>query len=298
MDTMMVSMSKKAYPSQKKEWNLLPAPSMAVATPMIGDEVYPLMKSGFATPVSGISRITGPREVTLRNGQVLSNIDAIIQCSGYLFDVPKCIPPEFHPYPVPDKEPYLYRNIFPLHPDPAVRNSLAFLGQAVFAAPAIVQLEMYGLAISQIWQGKCKLPPLDEMKTWHAENLNWRNSQKQKYKFPNYYAVFLRVQDMFPWVDETAGVGLREHISWTSIRAWKLWWEDPKFYKIVTSGLFTPTIWRLFDMGKRKAWSGAKEQILKDNELAERRAKERVELVKKKEEEGKRKTEAEGKKVK
>ena len=283
-DSILVNMSKKAFPTQPKEWNLLPAPSLAVSTPMVGDEIYPLMQSGFATPVQAIQRITGPKQVTLTDGKVLDDIDTIIYCTGYDFDVPQFVPQEYHPYPVRGKEPYLYRNIFPLHPDSAVQNSLAFLGQAGFPFPGFPQFELYGIAVSQVWQGNSKLPPLKDMEKWYHDNITYRRKATKYYQKDGFYAAFLRANDMMPWLNETAGVGLYEHTSWFSWRAWQFWWQDPKFYKLVTGGLLAPPIWRLFDMGKRKPWAGAKEQIIKDNKFAEVRAKERMEKMKKEQE--------------
>ena len=41
-------------------------------------------------------------------------------------------------------------------------------------------------------------------------------------------------------------------------------------YATYKKGLLSPAIWRCFDMGYgRKVWEGAKERVLRDNELAE-----------------------------
>ena len=41
-------------------------------------------------------------------------------------------------------------------------------------------------------------------------------------------------------------------------------------YATYKKGLFSPAIWRCLDMGYgRKVWEGAKETVLRDNELAE-----------------------------
>ena len=279
LDYMLLKLSKKAYPNQPKEWNLLPAPSMAVTTPIIADEIYPLLESGFATPVPAIKAITGPNQVTLTNGNVIE-VDTIIYCTGYAFDVPPIFSPEFHPYPVRNKEPFLYRNMFPLHPDPAVQNSLAFIGHHAFAFPGFVQFELCAMAISQVWAGKSKLPPLDEMKQWYHKNLEQRQNLKKQYNHEALYPGFVDCDDAIHWLDETAGTGMYENTSWTSWRAWQFWWQDRKFYNLVTGGLMTPTAWRLFDMGKRKAWPGAKEQIVKDNEFAKMRAEMKLKKMK------------------
>ena len=138
------------------------------------------------------------------------------------------------------------------------------------------------MAVSQIWQGKSKLPPLGEMEEWYHDNLAWRERLTKQYKH-EFYKVFVRPEDMMPWINEVAGTGMYEHTSWFSWRAWQFWWEDRKFYRLVTGGLFAPPVWRLFDMGKRKVWRGAREQIIRDNEFAAMRARVRVEKVRREE---------------
>jgi dimethylaniline monooxygenase (N-oxide forming) len=39
VDYLFVKMSKDAFPNQPKEWGLSPAPSIAVSTPIIADEM-------------------------------------------------------------------------------------------------------------------------------------------------------------------------------------------------------------------------------------------------------------------
>ena len=131
MNSVMTGMSRKAYPDLEK-FGFLPAPSLKTTTPVAADQIVPHLRSGFVQPVLGVKRVTGPRSVELTDGQVLDDIDKIIYCTGYHFDLP-CVPEEYNPTPVQGVPPRLYRNIFSLHPDPAVRDSLVFMGQG--AAP-------------------------------------------------------------------------------------------------------------------------------------------------------------------
>ena len=63
--------------------------------------------------------MTGPKAVTLTPGRVLTDIDAILYCIGYNSHIPlKLEPAEPNPYPVEGQAGALYRNMFPLHPDP------------------------------------------------------------------------------------------------------------------------------------------------------------------------------------
>ncbi|KIW32333.1 uncharacterized protein PV07_03887 [Cladophialophora immunda] len=280
-------MSKNAFPYQPKEWNLTPAPSLATTTPLVADAVYPYLESGFAEPVSAVQEIIGPKAIRLTGGRVLDDVDSIIYATGYEAAVP-CAPKEYNPYPVADEPPVLYRNIFPLHPDADVRNSLAFLGQgAIVPVPGFVQFELVTMAVSQIWLGRSHLPSLDDMLKWHRDHLAWRRSLVRRSKFmTNFYAVFMRTPEQLRWLDRTAGTGVFAHFGASpstlfSWRAWRFWWSDPAFYRLCKTGLFSPAIWRLFDMGRRKPWAGAKRQVIEDNKIAKARREERLRAMEK-----------------
>ena len=283
-DKLLLMMSKKAYPGQRAEWNLTPAPSIATTPPLIADAIYPFLESGFAEPVSAVEQIAGAKAVKLTNGRVLADIDTIIYTTGYESAI-TFAPEEYNPYPIADEAPALYRNIFSLHPDPDVRNSLAFLGQGGIPFPGFIQFELVIWAVSQIWQGKSHLPKLHEMQKWHRDHLSWRESIISKSKFnTKFYSVFLLLPDHLPWLDSTAGTGMFAHFSLFNWRSWPFWWQDRQFYKLCKNGLMSPAMWRLFDMGRRRPWVEAKQQILLDNEFAKMRQEERVRGVQKLEE--------------
>jgi dimethylaniline monooxygenase (N-oxide forming) len=206
----------------------------------------------------------------------------IIYCTGYNLYVPVAIEPqELNPYPHIGAPPQLYRNTFPLHPDPTIRNSLAFLGQGAIAFPGFAPHEAIGLCVSQIWQGKSSLPPLSDMKRWHQDYLTWREDTIKQYNAKStFYTVFVPTTDHIDWVDATAGLGLRQHFGlverWTNLDAWRFWWNDRKLYYQCLNGLTSPAIFRLFDMGKRKAWAGARDQIFTDDERAVKQQQDRL----------------------
>ena len=281
MDTLSAKMSKSAFPAQKPEWNLQPAPSLATTTPLVADALWPHLKSGYAEPVAGISSITGPNSILLSDSRTLSNIDTIIFCTGYHLDVP-CIPltSPYQPYPNPGKSPILYRNTFSMHPDPAVRSSLAFLGQAAVVLPGFVNQELQIMAVTQTWLGKSTLPDLLEMQRWWNHNQEWRKSLLAKQKSEaTFYEAMMRVEDHWPWLDKAAGTGLLEYFNWFSWKSWKFWWEDREFYRLCASGLFSPAIWRLLETGGRKRWEGARSQIVQDNEIMEAAKREKKESI-------------------
>jgi dimethylaniline monooxygenase (N-oxide forming) len=249
---------------------------------LIADVLYPFLESGFAEPVPLISKVVGENAVELANGQVLEDIDAIIYCTGYDFAVP-FLSEEFNPYPVIGEPSYLYRGIIPLHPDPSVRDSLAFVGQAAVTFPGFVQTELQAMAVSQMWRGTSQIPSLDEMKQWHNGWLQWRKDLMARQKVKStFYTAFVPLGDYLTWLDKTTGTGIFDNFGWLKPRAWAFWWKDKELYKLCKAGLFAPAIWRLFDMGKRKPmeWDRAKEMIFSENERAKKQVQRTLEAKK------------------
>ena len=281
LDYALTSISKKNYPSIPQEWNFSNPPSMNVSTPLIADQLYPHLESGFAKPVSGIKQVTGPRTVELTDGSVLTDIDSIIYCTGYDFAVP-IDSPDFEPYPVRGGFPDLYRGIFPLSPDPWIRGSLAYMGHGALAFPGFTQHELIVMAIAQIWQGRSHLPPFDEQRQWRENHLRWRRDLLAKQKVPTETFIPARLPlEQLQWLDEMAGCGVYEHFGWFGAKAWAFWWRDRELYRLCLNGLCTPTLFRLFETGKRKVWRGARAQILRDNERArEQGRRKRAEMEK------------------
>jgi dimethylaniline monooxygenase (N-oxide forming) len=237
--------------------------------------------------VPEVARITGPRTVELKSGRVLEDIDTIIYSTGYHSWIPVDFEPQdLNPYAYPGAPPDLYRNVFPLSRDPAIRNSLAFLGQGGIAYPGFSQHEVQGMAVSQIWQGKSSLPPLEEMQQWHQDYLTWREDTTKRYDGKStFYTYFLPTPDHVDWFDRIAGLGIRKHFGlverWTNLDAWRFWWQDRRLYYKCLNGLTSPALFRLFDEGKRKTWSGAREQIFIDNASVEKQQKDRLKLLEK-----------------
>lgn len=279
------TISAKAFPNLPKEWGIRPAPHLAVSTPLFADTLWPHLQSNFAEPIPAIQRITGPRSVELTNGRILQDIDSIIYCTGYDTNIPDGLIPHttgtesLHPYPnnTVGSPPNLYRNIFPLHSDPSIRKSLAFLGHGNILLPGFIQFELNAMAISQVWLGRTLLPPHSDMLAWHEANLAERKHNFAYYNaLPNstYYPTFMNMGDHFKWVDDAAGTGLYRNLGmgmeWLNWRAWRFWWRDRELYGVVMGGVFTPFVWRLFEGGKRRAmaWGECREAILRENELA------------------------------
>ena len=287
VDKMLGKVSNAAYPDLPEEWGLRPAPSIAIATPIMADTFWPYLQSGFAEPVAAVKQITDSKTVELTDGRILHDIDSIMYCTGYHFNLPDSLIPKtddrlssFDPYPDgPGTIPYLYYNTYPLSTDPAVRNSLAFFGQAATAYPGFVQYELAAMAVSQVWQGNKSLPNLATMKQWHAEHTANRAALAKKYNAPpdsTFYTALLPFK-YFTWINETAGTGLFENMGGKlngmfNLKTWSLWWNDRELYKLLRAGIMSPTVFRVFEAGGRRSfgWEESKKRLRKDNEVYER----------------------------
>jgi dimethylaniline monooxygenase (N-oxide forming) len=192
----------------EESWKFSPAPSAAITSPLIADEIYALLKSGFSEPVRKVKKIVGPRSVEMLDGRILEDIDSIIYC-----------------YPVIGEPPRLFHGTFPLHPDPEIRNSLAFLGHAGVPFPGFVQHEVFGMVVSQTWLGRSPLPPYEEMLRWHRDFIRWREDLISRQPTESTFLVAMQpYNDHFTWVNKQAGTGILEHFGWTSWKAWQFWW--------------------------------------------------------------------------
>jgi dimethylaniline monooxygenase (N-oxide forming) len=288
MDKRIKMLSDEGFPGALKEWNFKPAPPVYLSFFFIGDKLYPLMMSGFAKPVSGVRKVTGPKSIELTNGTILEDIDTIIYCTGYDAHIP-FLRPEFNPFPGDGISTNLFRGTFLIHPDPWVRSSLAFVGHAAVLVPGFQMFELAGVAISQTWLGSHPVASFEEMKEWEGMYNKWRNKMRDKNPLQaTQYLYAMPFADHLRWLDRTTGADVMSHFGW-GYKAWKFWWNDRKFYNLCKNGIWSPAVWRLFQSEGRKSWGGAKEQIYKDNELFKRQTEMRREYVRKmeKEESGK-----------
>jgi dimethylaniline monooxygenase (N-oxide forming) len=267
-DKIVNTMSKKSFPKLPAEWNFYPAPPAYITNPLMGDEIYKLMESGWAKPVPAVRKFTGPNSVLLTDGTTLDDIDAVVYCTGYDGSVP-FLKGDLNPYPTLGEQGNFYRNLFLLHPDKDIRESLAFIGHGGIVWPGLSLFELQSVAVAQIWKGKSKLPPLEEMKKWKNDLIASRRKMLASSPIKStHYPAMLPTSSQLAWIDATTGADLFSHFGW-SWKAWKFWWQDREFYNLCNNGIFSPAMWRLFDTGKRKAWPEAREQIYEDNRVAE-----------------------------
>ena len=268
-----------------------------VPTPLMADTRWTFLESGFAQPVAAVKEITGPRTVVLTNGRVLEDIDSIIYCTGYHFNMPEDLIPRaddddaegsslaYDPYPEgPGQNPYLYMNMFPMDADPKVRTSLAFLGHAATNYPGFVQFELQAMAVSQVWKGRSSLPPRPQMLEWHRNHTSWRRMMARRHNVPEaghtFYPAMIPQAQLVPWLDAMAGTGVMATFGgWFNglfnPSAWTLWWRDRELYDLCTKKLFGPAVWRVAETGKRKAlgYEGVKELLRSENASLEKSIK-------------------------
>lgn len=306
LNTVCKKAMAKAYGDIPTRLGLTPAPSMAITTPVMADVLFQHLKSGFAEPVSTVKQIRGPKVVELTDGRILDDVDSIIYCTGYDACIPPSLIPKsapsqssapsdtranatstpvaYDPYPNgPGTAPSLYMYTFPMTKSRSINNSLAFMSQGATQFPGFIQQELQISAISQIWQGRHHLPAQPEMLEWHTRTTKNFERHGAKYgatKGGTYYPILIPFKELFPWLNRTAGTGVYDYFggkfnglfNW---KCWKLWWQDGEMYDLCTKGICSPTIFRIFDVGGRKAldWEDAKQRLRRDNEVFEKAKK-------------------------
>lgn len=247
-------------------WKLTPTPSIKYKVPTVSDYIIPYLRAGKVTSTAAPKRIVGDYEVELEDGTILP-VDVIISCTGY--DTDFTVMGKYDPTLTPEGTydhytPGLYQNVLSLDfPD-----SLAYIGIAIAFQPAFLTTDLSTMALAQLWSTKetsPSLPSTAEMKAWHLKHIVWVESVRSSH--PRRKMIKFSIPDgpWMRWVQETAGINLDENLAWTSLKAWKFWWNDRKFCNLLIDGIHTPIFYRLFDSDRRKKWDGARAAIEKMN---------------------------------
>lgn len=267
INTMVKKLQDAAF-DMRPEWRLSPAPPIKHAVPVVSDNLVAHLAAGDVTSVGGVSRVTGPRTLELDDGTTLE-VDAVIWCTGYKTDynlLDRAVDPTRHASPrweaAPGSRgkplPRLYRNVFSLdHP-----RSLAFMGGVAFATGAFPLYDLCSMALAQTWRGASPLPSRAEMEAEaDAQHDRVCGVAEEGSAVPQW----VRQGEWVAWADETAGARVGEHLGW-GVEGWRFWWEERRLYGMLSDGVYTPFIWRLFDgRGKRRRWEGAREAIERVN---------------------------------
>ncbi|KAJ0362175.1 hypothetical protein COL26b_013433 [Colletotrichum chrysophilum] len=245
----------------RPQWNLSPAPSLKITSPVVSDEIIPALERGDVESVAGIGKVTGD-EVELTDGRLLQ-VDAIVYCTGYKADF-SILDPKDDPANMPNPEwvaakgargkplPRLYKNVLSeKHPD-----SLAFMGCVAFATGAFQLYDLAAMAIVQIWKGSSPLPSTEGI----ARSIDGQHAWTVALaKERNVMPAVVNGIEWTAWADRTAGTGVDEYLGW-GWKGWKFWLQEPRFCSMLMGGIYSPHMYRYFD-GKRKKWDGAREEI-------------------------------------
>jgi dimethylaniline monooxygenase (N-oxide forming) len=138
----VLQMSEKAFGRLPKEWrfNVLPPPGQ-MCNPIINDKVVDRFWSGEITVVHNLAAVQPTGEPKLVDGTVLSDVDTIIFCTGYEYDLSILsddVNPVLNPHPEWDRLPStagkplvdLYQGIYSLD----YPQSLAIIGLVGYPA--------------------------------------------------------------------------------------------------------------------------------------------------------------------
>jgi dimethylaniline monooxygenase (N-oxide forming) len=261
MDSAIAQNFKDSWGENKLDWGLAQSPSLGDGQHVVvcSQDLVPNIKSGKICSVPGIKRTTGSKSVEFDNGFIAEDIDAIVLCIGYTDDMdilheaidftsPRDDSPE-----LPD----LYMNIFP----PAYADSFAHISLTHLFGPQIPGRVLAAMAIPQIWANRSPLPSVATMKSWISTHQSWIRRRMAK-AGPNgngYQEV-----DNGEWsyfLHEAAGTGLYEHVGW-GWKAWGLWWKDRELYRAIANLPICAYSYRVFDMGKRRPWDGARQALI------------------------------------
>ncbi|KAL7817425.1 flavin monooxygenase-like protein [Trichoderma aethiopicum] len=269
---------RDAFGEVDPAWGLDPALSVLVANPVVSDTLIANFRSGAISSITGIRRFTGGRRIELASGETIE-ADAVICCTGYKNDF-SLLEKEYDPSSTPSTSwleapgsknrpyPRLYQNVFSMN----APDSLAFLGCVWFVTGAFCLADIASMCIAQVWSGKASLPPQPQMQRWVDKQ------EKRICALAQRGAVIpatVPPSEWLSWADETAGMGVGEHVGW-GWKAWVFWWRERTLWRMVMDGPFTSVFWRLFP-GRRKCWDGARAEIIRVNrEVEERRAKAKV----------------------
>ncbi|KAK7408117.1 hypothetical protein QQX98_009708 [Neonectria punicea] len=232
---------------------------------VINDHIVPALRAGEVTSTAGFKRITGSKTVELDDGTLLEDVDAIIACTGYnnslrvLDGVVNYSRPHPNVRPIPD----LFQGIFPL----GHTNSLACLNYIVVMESAATARELAAMAVAQVWAGNSALPSTSVMEAQVREHHDWVVKQCLSSPLPQYEGL-VEAHGWLQFVHEMAGTGVYEHLGWT-LQGIRFWLREPRLCSMMAWGISTPHIYRVFETGKRKAWSGAREAICHANLLSD-----------------------------
>ncbi|KAK0616773.1 flavin monooxygenase-like protein [Immersiella caudata] len=247
-------------------WNLEPFPSITLNLPGSFELIFPYLRDGSLTSLRGLTRFTGPRSLELADDTALTDIDAVLLCTGYSADWSALAPfvstsqPPVKSYTGPPLY-RLYRNIFP----PEYATTCALLCYSAFGKNnGFSFADVTAWAVSNVFRGVEPLPSRAEMESSIDTHQRWI-AEECYAREPYCDTSMVRQWEFQAWLHKAAGTGM-ENLGW-GWKGWKFWWNDREMYGLMNHGVETAHAFRYFETGKRRTWEGAREAIVHVNRI-------------------------------
>lgn len=249
-------MVRQQFGKLDPKWGLEPFPSLFLTLPGSWEEAYTLLQEGLVESLAGLKRFVGPRSVEMADGRVVDEIDAVVMCTGYEADW-SALPfvetskPTAYGYAGPPIY-RMYLNLFP----PKYADSCVLMCYSAFGkANGFSFSDVASMAISNLWQGKEKLPPREEMEAHIDKHQEWVAG---RWNIDHTIDVScVKAYEFQGWLHRVAGTGM-ENLGW-GLKGWLFWLKDRKLSSLINDGVETAHAFRLFETGKRKTWPGARD---------------------------------------
>ncbi|KAL2813015.1 hypothetical protein BJX63DRAFT_432303 [Aspergillus granulosus] len=256
------------------EWNFNDnLPPFTQRLPLMNDNIVAAMHEGRIIPVSNLTQVLDAQTVLLSDGTTISDLDAIICCTGYKPDfsilgnyeaqfsrIYHCLLKDHSEgdSSAPSSArflPRLYQNIFSLdYPD-----SLAYICGVGFQMPMFHVYDLASMALAQVWKGAVPLPPLETMRAQVEQHYQWIVSRARQ---GSIHPDLVQASEWYLRANETAGTGVYQKLGY-GVERWKFWWRDRVFCNTLMYEMFSPHTYRLFDGSRRRKWDGARAEILR-----------------------------------
>lgn len=279
LDNITSRISRQNIGELDPQWNFSPSPSLLHQVPTVSDTLIPALRDGSITSTKAPSCVTGPNTILLEDGTSVE-VDSIIYCTGYEVDYSVLGPYDPTLIDTIGSEarnkatPKLYQNIFSL----AYPDSLAFVGIAILLSPAFLLSDLTSMALAQLWStrpGSPVLPPQNTMEAWYTEHLEWASSIRSLSYYGKFSPLTVKNGPWLRWVEDVAGAHVGKNLNYTSIPAWKFWWNNSKICAVLTDGIWSPHMYRMFESDRRKKWEHAGATIEAVNSDVQERLKKR-----------------------
>ncbi|KAF5650554.1 monooxygenase [Fusarium tjaetaba] len=279
MTKMMINMRDKEWPHLKEVFGTRPVDGVLHRVPLFSEHLADNLKDGTVKSVQGIKEVTDPKTITLTDGTVLEDVDAIIFCSGYGYDfsivkgpgdpTDPAIAPDHHKRIETTKfygEESKFARLFHGFVSEQFPESLAFLGHMIIMRPPFVLYDLTTMALASLWSGNYPMPSAEERRRDIDDHYDYLVKTLQRGPAPH-PGFRWRAKPTYEFLNQAAGTGVTDRLGCFTWEAWKLWWNDRKFYNLLMDGTDVPAVYRLFETGRgRKPWPGAREFIEKTNQ--------------------------------